>query len=98
MCNYINNNQCMITKESCPYMYYCTKEAKWKPNKAMSSNCKIKQKTDIPEGYYKVCFEKRGNLYIDMNGHIEIIQNPFDDIPLYVKAIKLKNGTWKLRK
>ena len=64
----------------------------------MPINCKVKDKAEIPEGYYKVCFEKRGSLYIDMNGHVEIIPNPFDDVPLYVKATKLKNGTWKIRK
>lgn len=64
----------------------------------MPENCKVKKKVATPDGYYKVCFEKRGRLYIDMNGHVEIIPNPFDDVPLYVKATKLKNGTWKLKK
>ena len=63
----------------------------------MPMNCKVKQQAEIPEGYYKVCFEKRGNLYIDFNGHIEIISNPFDIVPLYVKATKLKNGKWRLK-
>lgn len=64
----------------------------------MPNNCKVKQNILIPEGCYKVCFEKRGNLYIDIDGHVEVIKNPFDDIPLYVKAIQMKNGKWKLKK
>ena len=64
----------------------------------MPINCKVKENAEAPEGYYKVCFEKRGNLYIDINGHIEIVKNPFDNVPLYVKVIKLKNGKFKLKK
>lgn len=63
----------------------------------MPTNCKVKKQQEIPEGYYRVCFEKRGNLYIDYNGHIEIIHNPFDSIPLFVKVIKLKSGKWRLK-
>ena len=63
----------------------------------MPENCKVKQNLEAPEGYYKVCFEKRGNLYVDMNGHVEIIKNPFNKVPTYVKAIKLKNGNWRLK-
>ena len=63
----------------------------------MPTNCKVKQQQEIPEGYYKVCFEKKGNLYIDFNGHIEIIPNPFNEIPLYVKATKMKNNKWRLK-
>ena len=46
---------------------------------------------------YQVCFERRGKLYIDVNGVIEIIQNPYDFTPLYVKMNKLKSGVWKIK-
>lgn len=99
MCKYIKEkNICSITQNNCPYMYFCTKKNEWRELNNMPSNCKIKNNADIPDGYYKVCFEKRNNLYVDINGHIEIIQNPFNDVPLYVKAIKLKNGKWRLKK
>ena len=49
----------------------------------MPINCKVKENAEAPEGYYKVCFEKRGNLYIDVNGHIEIVKNPFDNVPFW---------------
>ena len=64
----------------------------------MPKSCKVKQQREIPEGYCRVCFEKRGNLYVDYNGHIEIIPNPFNEVPLYVKVIKMKNGKWRLKK
>lgn len=79
-------------------MYFCTKVNEWRESKAMPTNCKVKDKAEAPEGYYKVCFEKRGNLYVDIEGHIEVIQNPFDVVPLYVKVFKLKNGKRKLKK
>ena len=98
MCNYIiNNNVCKILNKNCPYMYFCNKENIWKPSLSMPKNCKIKQQIEAPQGYYKVYYEKRGNLYIDINGHIEIVQNPFDNVPLYVKATKLKSGKWRLK-
>ena len=99
MCKYIvNENICSILRQNCPYMYFCTKINKWRKSKAMPINCKVKDRVEAPEGYYKVCFEKRGNLYVDINGHIEIISNPFEEIPLYIKATKLKNGKWRLKK
>ena len=99
MCKYIvDKNICSILKQNCPYVFFCTKVNEWRELKTMPKNCKIKNQAETPQGYYKVCFEKRGNLYVDMNGHIEIIPNPFDEIPLYVKATKLKNGNWKLKK
>lgn len=99
MCNYVDikTGNCNINKKICPYVYFCNKIKSYKPNKAMPINCKIKQVNEIPKGFYKVCFERKGNLYISINGHIEIIPNPFNEIPLYVKAIKLKNGKWKIK-
>lgn len=64
----------------------------------MPNVCKVKQRADIPEGYYKVCFAKRGNLYVNIDGVIRIIPNPFDEVPQFVKATKLKNGAWKVKK
>ena len=99
MCNYIvDNNQCSILNNNCPYVYFCTKKNKWIPTSTMPNNCKVKQNVEPPNGYHRVCFEKKGNLYVDFNGHIEIIPNPFDTVPLYVKAIKFKNGNWRLKK
>lgn len=98
MCNLVLENICSITKNICPYMYFCNKTKSWKPLKSMPAICKIKKEQDIPNGYYKVCFERHNNLYINIDGNIQIIPNPFNDVPLYVKAIKLKNGKWRLKK
>lgn len=98
MCNFIQNEkECSILKKQCPYVYFCNKQKEWKQMSSMPANCKIKRNIEVPLGYYKVCFEKRGNLYIDVNGHIEIISNPFNIVPLYVKIIKTKNGKQRLK-
>lgn len=100
MCNYVNieAGKCKITKNICPYLYFCNKTKSYKPNASMPSNCKIKQNFEVPNGCYKVCFERKGKLYVSIDGHIEIIPNPFDTVPLYVKATKLKTGKWRLKK
>lgn len=58
----------------------------------------MKEKIETPKGYCKVRMERKGYLYIDIKGHTYKIQNPFEEVPLYVKVIKLKNGDWKLKK
>lgn len=100
MCEYINKNNCGITKTACPYMYFCNKTMTWKESKSMPKECNIKsQVVEIPNGYYPIIFEKKGNLYININGVIEIIKNPFkDNIPKYVKIYKNKQGNWIIKK
>lgn len=98
MCNYIQDkNKCSILNKQCPYVYFCNKKKEWMGMNNMLMNCKIKVQAEIPDGYYRVCFEKRGNLYVDYNGHIEVIPNPFYNVPLFVNAVKMKNGKWRLK-
>ena len=98
MCEYLIENNCQITNTVCPFTYFCNKVNKWIPSKQMPLNCKVKDKINIPKGYYKVRMERKGFLYIDIKGQTYKIKNPFEDIPLYVKVIKLKNGEWRLKK
>lgn len=99
MCEYVNikEGKCNITKDICPYLYFCNKEKRYKVNSSMPSNCKIKQNAEIPNGYYKVCFQRKGNLYISVDKKIEIIKNPYDFMPTFVKMTKLKSGAWKIK-
>lgn len=99
MCEYANikNGQCNIAKGVCPYLYFCNKQQIYKENSAMPSNCKVKQDAELPKGYNRVCFERHGNLYVSMNGVVEIMQNPYDFVPMCVKVVKLKNGEWKIK-
>lgn len=96
MCNFFKEDgQCSISMTNCPFVYFCTKTNTWKMLKY--SKCKIKESQKIPNGYYKVCFERHGNLYIEVDNKIEIVKNPFKEIPLFVKIFKLKSGKIKLK-
>lgn len=97
MCNYLNKNICLITNSNCPFVYYCNKIKNWKILSSMPKKCKIQEKIEIPKGFYKVIMERKGYLYVEINGQTYKILNPFDNVPLYVKATKLKNGNWKLK-
>lgn len=97
MCNYVRKNKCAITNEICPFMYYCTKRNIWKQATNMPEKCKVAEMKEVPKGYYKVLFEKHGKLYIAVENRTEVINNPFDSVPLYVKIYKTKTGI-KLKK
>lgn len=98
MCNYLKENLCKINETICPFVYFCNKKQKWIELSSMPANCKVKEKVSVPEGYYKVRMERKGYLYIDIEDKTYKILNPFQEVPLYVKAIKLKNGKWRLKK
>ena len=98
MCEYVKDNICTISKEICPFVYFCNKAKTWRPLKSMSGNCKVKLQAEVPKGYYRVRQARKGYLYVDIDNVTHNILNPFDDVPLFVKATKLKNGSWRLRK
>lgn len=97
MCNYLNTKECTITKTTCPYIYYCRQSDSWKPTKFMPKECKVKQNIQIPKGNYKVLFARKNKLYIQVDNEIIILQNPFNETPVYVKLLKTKTGTWKIK-
>lgn len=72
----------------------------WKESKNMPEKCNLQEKLDVPRGYYKVVFEKKGYLYVNMNNNIYIVKNifPLDKIPDYVKLSKNKQGKWYVKK
>lgn len=97
MCEYVDKNICNLTKENCPYLYFCNKTLSWKESKDMPANCKIKEKTiDIPKGHYAVAFARKGLLYVNIKGIIYPLDNPYKDeeVPKYVKIQKNKQGDW----
>ena len=99
MCKYIiKGNQCSISKENCPYMFFCNKDLVWKPNNYMPNRCKMMDKVEVPEGYCRVREERKGYLYVDINGNTYKVLNPFDAIPLFVKAKITKTGKITLKK
>lgn len=97
MCSYVNENKCSINGEICPFVYFCTNVQAYKPLKSMPAKCNVALIAEIPQGYYRVREERKGYLYVDIGDCTYKIANPFDEVPLYVKATKTKTG-WKLKK
>lgn len=98
MCEYVKENICSITNKVCPFVYFCNKRQIWKPVQSFDGNCKVKKEAEVPAGYYRVRQVRKGFLYVDIGNITYKIKNPFEDVPLFVKATKLKNGSWRLRK
>lgn len=97
MCNYRDENMCNITHSVCPWVYWCDKVNIWKELSKKPSKCKVVNETSLPDGYYKVEFERKGYLYINVDRQIVKIKNVFDYTPNMVKLYQDKNE-WKIRK
>lgn len=96
-CIYREKNNCEVTKNICPWVMWCSKINNYKERAGVDKYCKYKNMSNIPDGYSKVAFEKKGFLYIDVENETIKIKNPYDYTPLYVKLFKSK-GEWKIRK
>lgn len=100
MCNYVDVSQgmCKIQKERCPYTYYCDKVGAYRATKYMPDDCKIKQKAEVPKGYYRVIMAHKGYLYVDLGEMTIKVKSPYDEAPEFVKAYQTKAGEWRVRK
>ena len=92
MCKYRNENHCTQNDGICPWAFWCGKDSVWKERDSSIKYCKLLQEVQIPKGYCKVEFERRGYLYISYNDEIIKVQNPFDDVPNFVKVKKNKTS------
>lgn len=98
MCNYRELNQCKITNEVCPWVYWCNKIATWKELPKTPNVCKVSTTAKLPKGYYEVAFEKNGYLYVRVENQTVKVLNVYENVPIMVKMYKTKNNEWKLRK
>lgn len=100
MCEFVDltTGKCKICDKLCGFVYYCIKIGQYKPTQSMPDNCTLKQDKNIPDGYSVVKMERKGFLYIVKDDIMIKVKNPFDDVPMYVKATKNKAGQWKLKK
>ena len=96
MCNYVNERDCSITGEICPYVYWCNKKQRWLELSSMPKDCKVKVNYELPKGQYLVIEERKGYLYVDVNNQAIAIKNPFNFKPKYVELYKTKTG-WAIR-
>ena len=97
MCKNRKENICIITKNICPWAQWCGKISNWKERPGAEKYCKFLKEEQTPEGYYKVEFERHGFLYVNYNNVIIKIENPFEDVPKFVKVKKTK-VSYKLTK
>lgn len=99
MCEYRKENICNLTNLICPWSYWCGAISDYKERESYKTYCGIlkKEENKVPDGYYKVEFEKRGFLYIEFNDSIIKVKNPFDEVPKFVKVKKTKTS-YKLSK
>lgn len=98
MCNYRESTRCIINNSICPWVYWCDKIQGYKESTKMPNKCHVAETYEIPNGYYKVEFERRGYLYVNVDGTTIKILNPFDNIPFVVRMYKTKSGEWKIKK
>lgn len=97
MCKYLKleTATCDITKEHCPFTYFCNRTMKYVFSN--SDSCKVIKNMAIPKGFYEVKFQRHDNLYVEIDGFIEIIENSLDFVPGYVKLNKTKAGKWRIK-
>lgn len=97
MCDYRDNNICNITHSVCPWVYWCDKVNTWKELSKKPNRCKVIDNAPLPDGYYKVEFERKGYLYVYVDEEVIKIKNIFNYMPNMVKLYKCENE-WKIRK
>ena len=90
-----NKRICTILNEICPFQYKCNQINNWRNYDNLEKKCTIynneREKEYMKQGKYKVLYENRGKLYIELDSDTSIVvPNPFkDDIPLGVDLVKI---------
>ena len=87
---------CNIINDICPFQYRCYKISNWKNQDNLDKKCvyykREEDKSYMSQGKYKVWYEKRGMLYIELNHDTSIrISNPFNIVPSGVDLVKIKD-------
>ena len=92
-----NKRICTILNEICPFQYKCNQINNWRNYDNLEKKCTIynkeREKEYMKQGKYKVLYENRGKLYIELDSETSIVvPNPFkDDIPLGVDLVKVND-------
>ena len=88
---------CSITNQMCYCQYPCDKINNWINMDNLDKRCiyfkKEEEKLYMEQGKYKVLYEKRGMLYVELDYNTSVIvQNPYDsEIPQSVDLINIKD-------
>ena len=92
-----NKRICTILNEICPFQYKCNQINNWRNYDNLEKKCTIynkeREKEYMKQGKYKVLYENRGKLYIELDSETSIVvPNPFkEDIPKGVDLVKVDN-------
>lgn len=92
--SYFGTCTCKVAHTHCPFMRRCNMEHKWLPLDSMNSctrRIKEKEVSTLMANEYRVEFESKGKLYININGQIKRILNPFDYSPQKVELVNIDN-------
>lgn len=92
--DYFGMCTCSITNTQCPFMRRCSIERRWLPLGGMDGctlQNKRKVKAMLGANEYAVQFERNGKLYIERNGGMIKIANPFDHIPDTIELVQIEN-------
>lgn len=90
---------CTCSKDGsiCPFVRRCNIAHKWLPLGGMStcslknSQSQNKEVLNLKKGEYKVAYVQKNKLYIDMNGNLIRMMNPYDYEPKTVELVKIDN-------
>ena len=87
---------CNIINDICPFQYRCYKISNWKNQDNLDKKCVYykneEDKEYMKQGKYKVLYEKRGMLYIELDYDTSIrVPNPFNIVPSGVDLVKIKD-------
>ena len=95
MCEYRINNKCSLTEVICPWAFWCGAIHDYKQRDSYKTYCNILKKEiekEKPKGFHEVKFERHGFLYVDFDGLVIKVKNPFENIPKFVKIKKEKTS------
>ena len=88
---------CTIINDICPFQYRCYKINNWKNQDNLDKKCvyykKEEDKSYMKQGKYKVLYEKRGMLCVQIDEDMAImVENPFGEkVPKGVDLVKIKD-------
>ena len=88
--SYFGTCKCMVANAPCPFMRRCNMEHRWLPLDSMNTCTRRTREREVSmlmADEYRVEFESKGRLYVNINGQIERIENPFNYTPEKVKIV-----------
>lgn len=97
--SYFGTCTCKVANTHCPFMRRCNMEHKWLPLNSMDGctrRTREKEVSTLMGNEHRVEFESKGKLYININGQMKRIPNPFDHSPKVVELVEV-GGEWYVK-